>query len=124
MPVPSTLSYTPEHEWLHLENGTATVGVTAFATGALGDVVYVELPDVGATVTSGESCGEIESTKSVSDLYAPVDGEVLEVNQAVIDDPGLLNSDPFGEGWLFRLSISGSPELLDASAYQALTGDE
>jgi glycine cleavage system H protein len=124
MSVPTTLRYTAEHEWLDLVNGTATVGVTAFATDALGDVVYVGLPEVGATVTSGESCGEIESTKSVSDLYAPADGEVLEVNQALIDDPGLLNTDPFGEGWLFRLSISGSPDLLDASAYQALIRDE
>ncbi|MEP6816157.1 MAG: glycine cleavage system protein GcvH [Marmoricola sp.] len=124
MHVPSNLSYTAEHEWLDLKAGTATVGVTAFATAALGDVVFVELPDVGAKVTSGESCGEIESTKSVSDLYAPADGEVIAVNQAVIDDPALLNTDPFGEGWLFRLAITGSPELLQATAYQALIGGE
>ena len=85
---------------------------------------YVELPDVGTKVTGGESCGEIESTKSVSELYAPADGEVLEVNQAVIDDPGLLNTDPFGDGWLLRLALTGSPVLLEAAAYRALIGDE
>ena len=124
MSVPTNLTYTAEHEWLDLQGGTATVGVTTFAADALGDVVYVELPTVGAKVTRGESCGEIESTKSVSDLYAPADGEVVEVNQAVADDPGLLNTDPFGKGWLFRLAITGSPELLDAAAYVSLTGGE
>jgi glycine cleavage system H protein len=124
MSVPTNLTYTAEHEWLDLQDGTATVGVTTFAAEALGDVVYVELPTVGAKVTGGESCGEIESTKSVSDLYAPADGEVVEVNQAVADDPGLLNTDPFGKGWLFRLAITGSPELLDAAAYVTLTGGE
>ena len=98
-------------------------GITSFAADALGDVVFVELPDVGATI-AGDTCGEIESTKSVSDLYAPADGEILEVNQAVIDDPGLLNTDPFGEGWLFRLAVTGTPELLDAATYQVLIGDE
>lgn len=124
MSVPSTLRYTAEHEWLELEGGTATVGVTAFATDALGDVVFVDLPDVGTALTGGETCGEIESTKSVSDLYAPADGTVVEVNQAVVDEPGLLNTDPFGEGWLFRLTLTGSPELLEAVAYQALIGEE
>ena len=124
MSVPTNLTYTAEHEWLDLQGGTAIVGVTSFAADALGDVVYVELPTVGAKVTRGESCGEIESTKSVSDLYAPADGEVVEVNQAVADDPGLLNTDPFGKGWLFRLAITGSPELLDAAAYVSLTGGE
>ena len=124
MSVPTTLRYTAEHEWLDLKDGTATVGVTTFATDALGDVVHVELPDVGTKVTSGESCGEIESTKSVSEFYAPADGEVLEVNQAVIDDPGLLNTDPFGDGWLLRLALTGSPVLLEAAAYRALIGDE
>jgi glycine cleavage system H protein len=124
MSVPTNLTYTAEHEWLDLQGDTATVGVTTFAADALGDVVYVELPTVGAKVTRGESCGEIESTKSVSDLYAPADGEVVEVNQAVADDPGLLNTDPFGKGWLFRLAITGSPELLDAATYLSLTGGQ
>ena len=86
--------------------------------------MYVELPAVGDTVTGGESCGEIESTKSVSDLFAPADGEVLEINEAVVDDPGLLNTDPFEKGWLFRLKVTGTPDLLDATAYASLTGGE
>ena len=124
MSVPTNLKYTPEHEWLDIQGEVATVGVTAFAAEALGDVVYVELPAVGSSVIGGQSCGEIESTKSVSDLYAPVDGEVLEVNQAVVDDPGLLNTDPFEKGWLFRLKVTGTADLLDATAYVSLTGGE
>ncbi len=123
MAVPNHLHYTVEHEWLHLDGDTATVGITAFAADALGDVVYVELPEVGSTITAGEPCGEVESTKSVSDLHAPADGEVLEVNGSVVADPSLLNADPFGVGWLFRVALSGSPELLDAAAYDALTGE-
>jgi glycine cleavage system H protein len=122
MSVPANRKYTAEHEWLDLEGETATVGITAFAADALGDVVYVDLPQVGAPITRGESCGELESTKSVSDLFAPADGEVLEVNQDVVDDPGLLNLDPFEKGWLFRMRITGTPDLLDATAYDALTG--
>lgn len=121
MTVPKHLSYTSEHEWLDSDGDLAKVGVTAFAVKALGDVVYVELPAVGATLIGGATCGEIESTKSVSDLYAPADGEVLEVNEDVVDDPGLLNSDPFGKGWLFRMRVTGSPELLDAASYGDLT---
>jgi len=121
MTVPVHLHYTAEHEWLDIRGTTATVGVTAFAADALGDVVYVDLPAPGTRTTAGEPCGEIESTKSVSDLHAPADGEVLEVNEAVVDDPGLLNADPFGRGWLFRIALSDPPELLDAAAYDALT---
>ena len=124
MSVPSNRKYTAEHEWLDLEGDTATVGITAFAADALGDVVYVDLPQVGATVTAGEPCGELESTKSVGELFAPADGEVLEINQGVADDPGLLNLDPFEKGWLFRMRITGTPELLDATAYDALTGGD
>jgi len=124
MSVPTNLKYTPEHEWLDIQGDVATVGVTAFAAEALGDVVYVELPAVGSSVIGGQSCGEIESTKSVSDLYAPVDGEVLEVNESVVDDPGLLNTDPFEKGWLFRLKVTGAADLLDATAYVSLTGGE
>ncbi len=124
MPVPAHLRYTAEHEWLDLDDTTATIGITAFAADALGDVVFVELPEVGSRTTAGEPCGEIESTKSVSDLHAPADGEVLEVNQAVVDDPGLLNTDPFGKGWLFRIALSEPPDLLDAAAYDALTAGE
>jgi glycine cleavage system H protein len=121
MTVPANRKYTAEHEWLDLDGDTATVGITAFAADALGDVVYVDLPQVGASITGGESCGELESTKSVSELFAPADGEVLEINQDVVDDPGLVNLDPFEKGWLFRMRITGTPELLDATAYDALT---
>ena len=121
MSVPANRKYTAEHEWLDLDGDTATVGITDFAADALGDVVYVDLPQVGATLTAGEPCGELESTKSVSELFAPADGEVLEVNQGVIDDAGLVNLDPFEKGWLFRMRITGSPDLLDATAYDALT---
>lgn len=122
MSVPTDRRYTAQHEWLDLEGDTATVGITAFAADALGDVVYVDLPQVGTSLTGGQPCGELESTKSVSELFAPADGEVLEVNQGVADDPGLLNLDPFEKGWLFRMRITGTPDLLDATAYDELTG--
>ena len=121
MSVTPHRKYTAEHEWLDLDGDTATVGITDFAADALGDVVYVDLPQVGATLTAGEPCGELESTKSVSELFAPADGEVLEVNQGVVDDAGLVNLDPFEKGWLFRMRITGSPDLLDATAYDVLT---
>ena len=120
MSNPTNLKYTAEHEWLALDGDTAKVGVTAYAADALGDVVYVDLPAIGATVTAGESCGELESTKSVSDLYAPVTGEVIDVNVALDADPGLVNSDSFGEGWLFVVKITATGDLLDAAAYEAL----
>jgi glycine cleavage system H protein len=124
MSVPSHLKYTSDHEWLAIDGDVATIGVTAFAADALGDVVYVNLPEVGSTVTGGDSCGELESTKSVSDLYAPVDGEVLEVNRAVVDEPGLLNLEPFERGWLYRIRVTGSADLLDADAYETMTGGD
>lgn len=120
MSNPTELKYTAEHEWLAVDGDTARVGVTAFAADALGDVVYVDLPAVGDTVTAGEACGELESTKSVSDLYAPVTGEVVAVNDAVDADPSLVNSDPFGEGWLFVVRFAATGDLLDAAAYDAL----
>ncbi|MEW1750924.1 glycine cleavage system protein GcvH [Streptomyces angustmyceticus] len=121
MSLPPDLMYTGDHEWIASEDGVSTVGVTAHASDALGDVVYLDLPAVGSTIKAGETCGEIESTKSVSDLFAPADGEVVEVNEAALADPGLVNTDPFGAGWLFRMRITGTPELLDAAAYTALT---
>lgn len=123
MSNPQQLRYSKEHEWLSApEGGVATVGITAHAAEALGDVVYVQLPGVGATVTAGETCGELESTKSVSDLYAPVSGEVTEVNQDVVDDPALVNSAPFEGGWLFRVRVSDEPaDLLSADEYTAFT---
>jgi glycine cleavage system H protein len=124
MSIPDHLKYTPEHEWLDIDGDTAKVGITRFAADALGDVVYIQLPAVGTTLTAGEPGGEIESTKSVSDIYAPADGEVVEINQAVAGNPGLVNSSPYEEGWLFRMTISGHSGLLDASAYEALTAGE
>ncbi|NYI45052.1 glycine cleavage system H protein [Nocardioides aromaticivorans] len=120
MSNPTHLQYTAEHEWVALDGETARVGVTAYAADALGDIVYVDLPAVGDTVTAGQTCGELESTKSVSDLYSPVTGEVVEVNKDVDSDPSLVNSDPFGEGWLFVVKVTATTDLLDAAAYDAL----
>ena len=121
MAVPQNYMYTDQHEWLELAGGHAKVGITAFAADALGDVVFVELPSVGTTLVAGEACGELESTKSVSDLFSPADGVVVEVNDAVIDDPGLLNTDPFAGGWLFRMEVSQAPQLLTPQDYESLT---
>lgn len=121
MTIPQNLRYTKEHEWISVDGDVATVGITAFAAEALGDVVFVELPEVGSEVSAGTSCGEIESTKSVSELYAPVDGEITEVNEAVIDTPESVNSDPYEQGWLFKVRVESMPELMDAAAYTALT---
>lgn len=121
MSLPSDLKYTEDHEWIATDGEVSTVGVTAHAADALGDVVYLDLPAVGATIKAGDACGEIESTKSVSDLFAPADGEVLEINEAAVADPSLVNTDPFGAGWLFRMRITGTPDLLDTAAYTALT---
>jgi glycine cleavage system H protein len=125
MTVPEELRYTPEHEWVAISGSTATVGITDHAQSALGDVVYVSVPAPGTKVTAGEPCGEVESTKSVSDIFSPVDGEVAEVNSEIDDDPGLLNSDPYGAGWLFKVALSDAdpPGLLSAAEYQALTKD-
>ena len=122
MSIPQDLKYTKEHEWLNVADGVATVGITAFAAESLGDIVFVQLPSVGDTVVAGEVFGEVESTKSVSELYAPVDGEVVEVNEATTDTPELINSDPYAEGWLLKVRLSGDvPALLDAQAYAVLT---
>jgi glycine cleavage system H protein len=129
MTVPAELYYTPEHEWVSISGAIASVGITDHAQKALGDVVFVSIPATGTRVTAGEPCGEVESTKSVSDLYSPVDGEVTEVNAEIDDDPGLLNSDPYGAGWLFRVRVDESgdelpPGLLSAAEYSALTKEE
>ncbi|MFC4001355.1 glycine cleavage system protein GcvH [Prauserella oleivorans] len=124
MSVPHDLRYTKEHEWVRIAEGdgdTVTVGITAFAAESLGDVVFVELPEAGSTVRAGTPCGEIESTKSVSEIYSPVDGEITEINQSVVDSPEIVNSDPYEAGWLFRVRVDSLPELLDATAYAALT---
>jgi glycine cleavage system H protein len=115
------LKYTAEHEWVAVDGDVATVGITAYAAEKLGDVVYVDLPKQGSNVATGKVVGEIESTKSVGELFAPVDGEVVESNQAVVDDPTLVNSDPFGAGWLIKVKFTELPTLLSADEYAALT---
>jgi glycine cleavage system H protein len=124
MEIPGDLRYSREHEWVRDEGDEVVIGITDFAQDALGDVVYVSLPDVGSDVAAGAPCGEIESTKSVSELYAPIAGVVVAVNDALGDRPELLNHDPYGEGWIARLRPNGDAAagaLLDAEAYRALT---
>ncbi|UFU03219.1 glycine cleavage system protein GcvH [Ruania suaedae] len=119
----SSLQYTSQHEWLEIVDDVATLGITDYAAEQLGDVVFVDLPDVGSTVTTGEAIGEIESTKSVSELYAPVSGEVIEINDAVDAGPDLVNSSPFEDGWLLRIRVTDvAAGLLDRDAYVAMTG--
>lgn len=123
MAAAQDLKYTAEHEWLLVEGDVATVGITAYAAEKLGDVVFVELPAVGSTVAAGRVVGEIESTKSVGELFAPVDGTVTEINDAVVDAPELVNSDPFGDGWLVKVAFTELPTLLSYDEYSALTGE-
>jgi glycine cleavage system H protein len=114
--------YTKEHEWVRIDGDSATVGITDFAQSQLGDVVFVEVPDAGAQLTKGGEAAVVESVKAASDVYSPVSGEVIEGNQALVDDPSLINSDPEGEGWFFRLRLSNADEaegLMDAEAYKA-----
>ncbi|MFD5215658.1 glycine cleavage system protein GcvH [Microbacterium sp. NPDC058345] len=119
----TALKYSEEHEWVAADGATATVGITDYAADALGDIVFVELPDVGTELSRGDVFGEAESTKSVSELYAPVAGTVAEVNQAVVDDPSLLNSSPFEDAWLIKVTVAddATDGLLDRDAYLALT---
>ena len=121
----TALSYTAEHEWIAFDGDVATVGITDYAAEKLGDVVFVELPAVGTTVTAGETCGEIESTKSVGELYAPLTGEVVEINDAVVDDPSSVNAGAF-DAWLVKIRVDGAPagDHLDRDAYVALTGGD
>jgi len=119
----TALQYTEEHEWVQVDGDTVTIGITDYAAEKLGDVVYVDLPAAGTAITSGAVVGEIESTKSVGELFAPVDGEVVEANQAVVDAPELVNSDPFGEGWLIKVTTSSLPKLLTHDEYRALVGE-
>ena len=123
MSNPSELHYTKEHEWLKVDGDVATIGITAYAAEKLGDVVFVDLPKVGARTTYMKICGEIESTKSVGELYAPVDGEVIEVNSSVTASPELVNQDAFGAGWLIKVRFESLPELLTAADYDALIGE-
>ena len=120
MSLDASLKYTAEHEWIAVDGDVARIGITAYAADKLGDVVFVDLPKVGQTVAAGRVVGEIESTKSVGELYAPVDGEVVEANDAVVADPSLVNSDPFGAGWLIKVRFTELPELMTAEAYAKL----
>jgi len=123
MQVPQHLRYSNDHEWVSVDGTTARIGITDYAQDALGDVVYVQVPSVGGAVGSGDSFGEVESTKSVSDVYAPVSGTVVSVNEALGDHPELLNQDPYGAGWLCEIEMTDPSQvesLLDAAAYQAL----
>jgi glycine cleavage system H protein len=119
---PDDVKYTSEHEWVRTSGETARLGITDYAQDALGDIVYVSLPEVGSELASGDAVGELESTKSVSDIYAPLNGKVVAINEALDGTPELVNSDPYGEGWLFEITPSDASavdELMDASAYQS-----
>jgi glycine cleavage system H protein len=119
--------YTEEHEWIRVEGDEAIVGITDFAQGQLGDIVFVELPEAGRQVTKGGEAAVVESVKAASDVYAPVDGEIVEPNPALADDPSLVNSDPEGEGWFFRLRLADPSQLdglMDADAYKAFTDSQ
>lgn len=123
MEFPEHLKYSKEHEWVAVDGARARVGITDYAQDALGDIVYVQLPSVGTTVAANATCAEVESTKSVSDIYAPVSGTVVEVNDALGESPELVNQEPYGVGWIFALELSDPSEvdaLLDAAAYQTL----
>lgn len=125
MNFPAELRYTKEHEWVKLEGDMATVGITDFAQGELGDIVYVEIETVGQTLAQDEIFGSVEAVKTVSDLFLPIAGEILEVNPALNDQPELVNTDPFGEGWMIKMKVSNIEDfnsLMDVDTYQAHTG--
>lgn len=121
--VQTGLRYSAEHEWID-GGAPVTIGISEVAADALGEIVYVDLPEVGATITVGQVVGEVESTKSVSEIFSPVAGEVVEVNDAAVGDPAIINSDPYGEGWLFRVAVSEEGPLLSAEQYAADNGAE
>lgn len=123
--IPKDLLYAKSHEWTRLENGEAVIGITQFAQEQLGDLTYVELPEVGQVLEAFEEMGSVESVKAASELYAPVSGEVLAVNEALADTPGLVNESPYGDGWMVRVKLSEEPEgLLDAGEYEAFLETE
>jgi glycine cleavage system H protein len=127
MEFPEDVKYTEQHEWVRMEGSRATVGITDYAQDALGDVVYVDIPEVGTEVKAGEPFGEVESTKSVSDIFAPVSGKVGERNAALVEAPELVNEDPYGQGWMIVIEVSDPSEaegLLDAAAYRSFTERE
>lgn len=122
--VPSDLQYTTDHEWVRIDGDTMTVGITRYAADALGDVVYVDHPSVGSRHQKGAIVGEVESTKSVGEIFSPATGEIIAVNQVVADNPETINSDPYGEGWLFHMRADSVEDLLDAAAYTNLIGGQ
>ena len=124
MSIPDDLQYTKSHEWVRMEDGTATIGITDHAQEELGDVVFVELPDVGATIEAGDSFGTVESVKAVSDLYTPVGGEVVEVNSSLEDSPEKINDDPYGEGWIVKVQTSEEADLLSPEEYEKVVEEE
>ncbi|HEX8046533.1 glycine cleavage system protein GcvH [Rhizobium sp.] len=120
------LKFTDEHEWLNIEGDVATVGITAFAAKQLGDLVFVELPEVGAKLTKGETAATVESVKAASEVYCPLDGEITEVNSAIVESPELVNDDPSAEGWFFKIKLNNAADandLLDESAYKELIAE-
>ena len=120
--IPNELSYTKEHEWVSAVDLTFTMGITDYAQAALGDIVYVQLPKVGDAVVAGKVCGEVESTKSVSDIYAPVTGTIVEINDSLSNSPETINSDPYGAGWLAKIEVAGAPsDLLTPAQYAEIT---
>ena len=123
MANPTNLHYSKEHEWVLVDGDIATVGITQYAADALGEVVFVDLPKVGASTTYMKICGEVESTKSVSELYSPLSGEIVEINTALSGSPETINSDPFGAGWLFKVRYSEITGLLSSAEYDALVGE-
>lgn len=123
MKIPDDLMYSKDHEWVRLIGSVARVGITDYAQDALGDVVFVQLPNAGQSVEAGSSCSEVESTKSVSDIYVPVSGKIIAVNQVLSESPGLINSDPYGDGWIMEIEVTDTASvagLMDASSYKQL----
>ena len=122
MNIPDNLLYSSDHEWVRIESGEAVIGITDYAQDALGDVVFVDLPDIGGVVSSGQSITEVESTKSVSDIYAPIPGTIIEVNHDLVESPELLNEDPYGDGWICKIQLpdDSMPDLLSSEQYGEL----
>ncbi len=127
MNLPTNLKYSKEHEWIKIEGDIAVIGITDYAQDSLGDIVFLELPDVDAELTAGETFGVVESVKAVSDLFSPLSGKVVEIHEHLIDAPETINSEPYGAGWMLKVELSNTSEvdaLLDASAYEKLVAEE
>lgn len=125
MNIPSNLQYTKDHEWAKIENGVATIGITDFAQGELGDIVFVELPEAGKSFNAGDAFGTIEAVKTVTDLFSPISGKIVAINEGLDNDPGKVNSDPYGDGWLVKIRLSDPDEkdgLMSSIAYEKIIG--